>query len=71
LLFPKLSKTQRKVYQLLKDGYTATAIIDYFKAKNTEGMSKANVYKTIKILEMEGLYEANGKTINRTTKEIL
>ena len=71
LLFPKLSKTQRKVYQLLKDGYTATAIIDYFKAKKTDGMSKANVYKTIKILEMEGLYEANGKTINRTTKEIL
>ena len=33
------------------------SIIDFGKANKAEGMSKANVYKTIKILEQEGLYE--------------
>jgi len=70
LLFPKLSKTQRKIYKMLQEGQSAMKIIEDAKKNKSEGMSKANVYKTIKLLEKEGLYEASGKTTNGTAKEI-
>ena len=51
-----LTKTQRSIWNALKEGKKAEDIIS---AK--EGMSKANVYKTIKILKAEGVLkdEAN------------
>lgn len=48
-----LSKTQRKIWELLDKGKTAEQIIE--AGKGQEGMSKANVYKVIKILKQEGL----------------
>tara|TARA_A100001035_G_scaffold264482_1_gene245845 strand:- start:1712 stop:2401 length:690 start_codon:yes stop_codon:yes gene_type:complete len=57
LLFPKLTKTQRKIWNQLKAGKLPAQIIDNKK----EGMSKANVYKTIKILVQEGLYDEEDK----------
>ena len=51
--FPMLTKTQRKIFTALKEGKKAEDIIDPTK----EGMSKANVYKTIKILKKEGVFE--------------
>ena len=53
LVFPQLTKTQRKIYNELLSGKLPQAIINPEK----EGMSKANVYKTVKILKLEGLYE--------------
>jgi len=74
LLFPKLTKTERKIFKLLEEGQDPNFIIQSAKDKNgkliVEGMSKANVYKTIKKLEKEGLYELNGKAIDGTAKEI-
>ena len=70
LLLPNMTKTQRKIHKLLMEGKDPTAIIDYGTAKKEKGMSKANVYKTIRLLEKEGLYEASGKTTNGTAKEI-
>ena len=74
LLFPKLTKTERKIFKLLEEGQDPNFIIQSGKDKNgkliVEGMSKANVYKTIKKLEKEGLYEHNGKAIDGTAKEI-
>ena len=49
-IFPMLNKTQRSIYQQLLAGKKADDIIS---AK--EGMSKANVYKVIKILKLEGV----------------
>ena len=63
LLFPKLTKTERKIFKLLEEGQDPNFIIQ-------SGMSKANVYKTIKKLEKEGLYEHHGKAIDGTAKEI-
>ena len=57
LLFPKLTKTQRKIWNQLKAGKLPAQIIDNKK----DGMSKANVYKTIKILVQEGLYDEEDK----------
>jgi KaiC/GvpD/RAD55 family RecA-like ATPase len=53
LIVPMLSKTQRKIWELLDKGKTAEQIIE--AGKGQEGMSKANVYKVIKILKQEGL----------------
>ncbi len=55
-IYPMLTKTQRSIWNALKEGKKAEDIIS---AK--EGMSKANVYKTIKILKAEGVLkdEAN------------
>jgi hypothetical protein len=47
-----LNKTQRSIFAALKQGKKAEDIIS---AK--EGMSKANVYKVIKILKSEGVLE--------------
>ena len=52
-VFPMLNKTQRKIFTLLKEGKKAADIID----PNKEGLSKAHVYKTIKILKKEGVFE--------------
>ena len=52
---PMLTKTQRKIWQLLDKGKTAEQIID--AGKDKEGMSKANVYKVIKILKNEGVLD--------------
>ena len=52
-IFPMLTKTQRSIYNQLKEGKTAKDIINPTK----EGMSKANVHKTIKILKSEGVIE--------------
>ena len=54
-IFPMLNKTQRFVYNKLKEGQTAEQIIQDSKGK--EGMSKANVYKTINLLKLEGVIE--------------
>ena len=54
-IFPMLNKTQRFVYNKLKEGQTAEQIIQDSKGK--EGMSKANVYKTINLLKSEGVIE--------------
>ena len=51
-IFPMLNKTQRSIYQQLMDGKKADDIIS-----TKEGMSKANVYKVIKILKAEGVLE--------------
>ena len=51
-IFPMLNKTQRSIFAALKQGKKAEDIIS---AK--EGMSKANVYKVIKILKSEGVLE--------------
>jgi biotin operon repressor len=50
--FSNLNKTQRSIFAALKQGKKAEDIIS---AK--EGMSKANVYKVIKILKEEGVLE--------------
>jgi KaiC/GvpD/RAD55 family RecA-like ATPase len=67
-IFPKLSKTQRIIWQKLKEGKDPKTIIDEGKGK--EGLSKANVYKTIKILEGDNLYEANKQSPDREAKDI-
>jgi hypothetical protein len=46
-----LNKTQRSIYQQLLDGKKVDEIINPTK----DGMSKANVYKVVKILKMEGV----------------
>ena len=51
-IFPHLNKTQRSIYLQLKQGKKAEDIISL-----KEGMSKANVYKTIKLLKAEGVLE--------------
>ena len=51
-IFPHLNKTQRSIYLQLKQGKKADDIISL-----KEGMSKANVYKVIKILKEEGVLE--------------
>ena len=51
-ILPMLNKTQRSIFAALKEGKKAEDIIS---AK--EGMSKANVYKVIKILKSEGVLE--------------
>ena len=51
-IFPHLNKTQRSIYLQLKQGKKAEDIISV-----KEGMSKANVYKVIKILKEEGVLE--------------
>ena len=48
-----LTKTQRSIYLKLKEGKKAEDIIN----ATQEGMSKANVYRTIKILKAEGVLE--------------
>ena len=50
-IFPMLNKTQRSIYQQLLAGKKADDIINPTK----DGMSKANVYKVIKILKSEGV----------------
>ena len=55
--FPMLTKTQRKIFTALKEGKKAEDIIDPTK----EGMSKANVYKTIKILKKEGVLDETSR----------
>jgi len=60
LLVPMLSKTQRKIWKLLDKGKSAEQIIEAGKDKNgksQEGMSKANVYKVVKILKQEGVLD--------------
>tara|TARA_R100000963_G_scaffold24868_1_gene17003 strand:+ start:170 stop:1963 length:1794 start_codon:yes stop_codon:yes gene_type:complete len=57
LIVPMFNKTQRKIYKMLKEGKDPAAIIDYGKATKSEGMSKANVYKVVKILKSEGVLE--------------
>ena len=52
-VFPHLNKTQRLIWSALKEGKKAEDIINPEK----EGMSKANVYKVIKILKAEGVIE--------------
>tara|TARA_Y100000593_G_scaffold90989_1_gene178678 strand:- start:188 stop:1972 length:1785 start_codon:yes stop_codon:yes gene_type:complete len=52
-VFPHLTKTQRLIWGALKEGKKAEDIINPEK----EGMSKANVYKVIKILKAEGVIE--------------
>ena len=56
-IFPMLTKTQRKIFTALKEGKKAEDIID----PNKEGMSKANVYKTIKILKKEGVLDETSR----------
>ena len=51
-IFPMLNKTQRSIYQLLMEGKKPDDIIS-----TKEGMSKANVYKVIRILKAEGVLE--------------
>ena len=62
--FPVLNKTERKIKSMLDSGKTAKDIIS-----DKEGMSKANVHKTINKLkgEKDGV---DKKTINGKTKEI-
>ena len=55
LLVPMLSKTQRKIWKLLDKGKTPEQIIE--ASKGQEGMSKANVYKVVKILKSEGVLD--------------
>ncbi len=52
-IFPHLTKTQRSIYLQLKQGAKTKDIINPTK----DGMSKANVHKTIKILKAEGVLE--------------
>jgi len=52
-IFPMLNQTQRSIYNQLKEGKKAEDIIDSTK----DGMSKANVYKVVKILKAEGVLE--------------
>ena len=52
-IFPHLNKTQRSIWSSLKEGKKPEDIID----SNKQGMSKANVYKVIKILKAEGVME--------------
>lgn len=51
-IFPMLNKTQRFIFKALKEGKKPEDIISV-----KEGMSKANVYKVIKILKSEGVLE--------------
>jgi len=50
-IFPMLNKTQRSIYHQLLAGKKADDIINPTK----DGMSKANVYKVVKILKLEGV----------------
>jgi hypothetical protein len=55
-----LSKTQRNIWKLLDKGKTPEQIIESGKGKDgtvQEGMSKANVYKVVKILKSEGVLD--------------
>ena len=52
-IFPHLTKTQRSIYLQLKQGAKTKDIINPTK----DGMSKANVHKTIKILKAEGVLD--------------
>ena len=64
LTVPMLSKTQRKIWKLLDKGKSAEQIIEAGKDKNgkaAEGMSKANVYKVVKILKQEGVIKDDKK----------
>jgi len=54
-IFPHLDKTKRSIWAALKEGKKPEDIIDPTKT----GMSKANVYKVIKILKEEGHYEVS------------
>jgi len=49
-MFPMLNQTQRSIFKALKEGKKPADIIS---AK--EGMSKANVYKVVRILKSEGV----------------
>ena len=51
-IFPMLNKTQRSICKALKEGKKPEDIISV-----KEGMSKANVYKVIKLLKAEGVLE--------------
>ena len=53
LIFPSLTKTQRSIWAKLQEGKKPDQIIDPEK----KGMSKANVYKTIKLLKREGVID--------------
>jgi hypothetical protein len=53
LIFPSLTKTQRTIWAKLQEGKKPDQIIDPEK----KGMSKANVYKTIKLLKREGVID--------------
>ena len=60
LMVPMLSKTQRNIWKLLDKGKTPEQIIEASKdkdGKSAEGMSKANVYKVVKILKQEGVLD--------------
>ena len=63
--FPVLNKTERKIKSMLDSGKSAKDIINPEK----EGMSKANVHKTINKLKGEN-DGVDKKTSNRETKEV-
>jgi Fe2+ or Zn2+ uptake regulation protein len=50
-----LNKTQRSISALIREGKTADEIVAAGKKSKGEGMSRANVYKVIKILKAEGV----------------
>ena len=52
---PMLNKTQRSISALIREGKTADEIVAAGKKSKGEGMSRANVYKVIKILKAEGV----------------
>ena len=64
--FPVLNKTERKIKSMLDSGKAAKDIIDPDK----EGMSKANVHKTINKLKGVITDGLNKETIDGKTKEI-
>ena len=64
LVVPMLSITQRNIWKLLDKGKTPEQIIESAKGKDgkvQEGMSKANVYKVVKILKQEGVIKDEKK----------
>ena len=63
--FPLLNKTERKIKSMLDSGKTAKDIIS-----DKEGMSKANVHKTINKLKGVITDGLNKETIDGKTKEI-
>jgi hypothetical protein len=52
---PMLNKTQRSISALIRKGKSPEEVVAAGKGK--EGMSRANVYKVIKILKAEGVIE--------------
>ena len=52
-IYPHLNKTQRSIMLSLKEGKTPEEIIN----SKVKGMSKANVYKVIKLLKSEKVLE--------------